>query len=107
MEVFHGSSTEDDEEAHPECGALERDGLPELLGLFLFRYFGLGVFLEGDVHHRQALGDPPVVVAREVTKVHEEFLEGEPPELLTELAGRTKLLGEFTVFVRPDKKTSS
>jgi 16S rRNA (cytidine1402-2'-O)-methyltransferase len=46
----------------------------------------------------------PCLLAREMTKVHEEFLEGRPAELLTELAGRTKLLGEFTVFVRPDKK---
>jgi 16S rRNA (cytidine1402-2'-O)-methyltransferase len=44
------------------------------------------------------------LLAREMTKVHEEFLEGEPKKLLTELAGRTKLLGEFTLFVRPDKK---
>ncbi len=44
------------------------------------------------------------LLAREMTKVHEEFLEGEPKKLLTELGGRTKLLGEFTVFVRPDKK---
>jgi len=43
------------------------------------------------------------LLAREMTKVHEEFLEGEPGELLTELAGRAKILGEFTVFVRPDK----
>jgi 16S rRNA (cytidine1402-2'-O)-methyltransferase len=44
------------------------------------------------------------LLGREMTKVHEEFLEGRPAELLTELVGRTKLLGEFTVFVRPDKK---
>lgn len=44
------------------------------------------------------------LLAREMTKVHEEFLEGNPGELLTQLAGRTKILGEFTVFVRPDKK---
>ena len=46
----------------------------------------------------------PCLLAREMTKVHEEFLEGDAAKLLTELAGRTKLLGEFTVFVRPDKK---
>jgi 16S rRNA (cytidine1402-2'-O)-methyltransferase len=44
------------------------------------------------------------MLGREMTKVHEEFLEGDPSVLLTELAGRPKLLGEFTVFVRPDKK---
>jgi 16S rRNA (cytidine1402-2'-O)-methyltransferase len=46
----------------------------------------------------------PCLLGREMTKLHEEFLEGNAGDLLTELGGRTKLLGEFTVFVRPDKK---
>ncbi len=40
-----------------------------------------------------------VLLGRELTKVHEELLEGFPAALLTELAGRPKILGEFTVFV--------
>jgi 16S rRNA (cytidine1402-2'-O)-methyltransferase len=44
------------------------------------------------------------LLAREMTKVHEEFLEGKPADLLTQLAGRAKLMGEFSILVRPDKK---
>ena len=44
------------------------------------------------------------LLGREMTKLHEEFLEAGAGELLTELSGRPKLLGEFTLFVRPDKK---
>jgi 16S rRNA (cytidine1402-2'-O)-methyltransferase len=44
------------------------------------------------------------LLAREMTKLHEEFLEGFPGELLTELAAREQIIGEFSVFVRPHKK---
>jgi 16S rRNA (cytidine1402-2'-O)-methyltransferase len=39
------------------------------------------------------------LIGREMTKVHEEFLEGNPKKLLTELEGRTKIKGEFSLFV--------
>ena len=44
-----------------------------------------------------------LLIGREMTKAHEEFLEGFPDRLLTELEQRTKIVGEFSVFVRPDK----
>ncbi len=44
------------------------------------------------------------LLAREMTKLHEEFLEGFPGELLTELAGREQIIGEISVFIRPHKK---
>jgi 16S rRNA (cytidine1402-2'-O)-methyltransferase len=44
------------------------------------------------------------LIGREMTKVHEEFLEGFPATLLTQLEGRAKIKGEFSVFVMPDKK---
>jgi 16S rRNA (cytidine1402-2'-O)-methyltransferase len=44
------------------------------------------------------LGDRKVVVARELTKVHEEFLRGQAAELASSLAGRT-LKGEATVLI--------
>jgi len=44
------------------------------------------------------------LLGREMTKVHEEFLEGNAGALLTELGGRTTLLGEFTLLVQPEKK---
>jgi 16S rRNA (cytidine1402-2'-O)-methyltransferase len=39
------------------------------------------------------------LIGREMTKVHEEFLKGNPKRLLTELEGRTKIRGEFSLFV--------
>lgn len=47
---------------------------------------------------RDLLGDRPVVVAREVTKVHEEFLRGSVSEVLERLR-RKPVRGEFTVLV--------
>jgi 16S rRNA (cytidine1402-2'-O)-methyltransferase len=49
---------------------------------------------------REILGDPPVVVAREVTKVYEEFLRGSASELLRRLK-KKPVKGEITVLVAP------
>ena len=49
-----------------------------------------------DVH--KILGDRPVVLAREVTKVHEEFLRGSASELLDALK-KKPAKGEITVLV--------
>jgi 16S rRNA (cytidine1402-2'-O)-methyltransferase len=46
------------------------------------------------------LGDPPVVVAREVTKIHEEFLRGSASEVLARLR-KARVRGEITVLVGP------
>ena len=43
----------------------------------------------------EVLGDREVCVARELTKIHEEFLFGK----LSEVAGKVKALGEFVVVV--------
>jgi 16S rRNA (cytidine1402-2'-O)-methyltransferase len=48
----------------------------------------------------QILGDPPVVVAREVTKLHEEFLRGSAAEVLAQMKKRP-VRGEITVLVGP------
>jgi len=45
------------------------------------------------------LGARQVVLARELTKVHEEFLHGTPAELLQALALRPSLKGEITLMV--------
>lgn len=45
------------------------------------------------------LGSRPVVVARELTKIHEEFLSGAPADLLELLRQRPGIRGEFTVIV--------
>ena len=45
------------------------------------------------------MGPRPVVVAREVTKLHEEFLRGTAAELHAELASRPSVKGEFTLLI--------
>lgn len=47
----------------------------------------------------QVLGDPPVCAAREVTKLHEEFLRGSAGEVRASLEGRQQILGEFTLII--------
>ncbi len=45
-----------------------------------------------------------VVVGRELTKLHEEILEGVAGDLRDDFAARSKVLGEFAVFVAGEKK---
>ena len=47
---------------------------------------------------RDILGDREMVLAREVTKVHEEFLRGTVSGLLDRLKGKT-IRGEITLLV--------
>ena len=47
----------------------------------------------------QALGNRPVVVAREITKLHEEFLRGTAAEIRTVLAARESVKGEITLLI--------
>ena len=47
----------------------------------------------------EVLADRPVVLARELTKLHEEFLSGTPLEIRDTLRSRTGIKGEFTVMI--------
>ena len=47
----------------------------------------------------QVLGPRPVVAARELTKVHEEFLRGTAVEVHAQLSARGSIKGEFTLLV--------
>ena len=47
----------------------------------------------------KALGPRPVVVARELTKIHEEFLRGTAAQIRAQLAERDAVKGEMTVLV--------
>jgi len=47
----------------------------------------------------QALGDRPVVVARELTKIHEEFLRGTAAEVRAALVARDSVKGEITLLI--------
>ena len=53
----------------------------------------------------EALGDRPVVAAREMTKLHEEFLRGTAASIRADLAGRPAVKGEFTLVIgkRPNE----
>ena len=46
-------------------------------------------------------GDTPVVVARELTKMHEEFLRGTAKEIYATLAARAQVRGEIVVLFAP------
>jgi 16S rRNA (cytidine1402-2'-O)-methyltransferase len=45
------------------------------------------------------LGSRPVVVARELTKIHEEFLRGTASEIRLQLAARPSVKGEITLLI--------
>ncbi len=45
-----------------------------------------------------------VLVGRELTKMHEEIVEGKAVDIYSEFANRPKILGEFAVFVAGVKK---
>jgi len=47
----------------------------------------------------EVLGPRPVVAARELTKVHEEYLRGTAAEVRDQLAARGSIKGEFTLLV--------
>lgn len=47
----------------------------------------------------QVLGPRPVVVARELTKVHEEFLRGTAAEVRVQLGARDAIKGEITLLI--------
>lgn len=47
----------------------------------------------------EVLGDPPVVAARELTKLHEEFLRGTASAVRAALEARDSVKGEFTVLI--------
>ena len=48
------------------------------------------------------MGDRPAVLARELTKLHEEFLRGTLAEIQSNLANRSAVKGECTLLVRGD-----
>jgi 16S rRNA (cytidine1402-2'-O)-methyltransferase len=55
--------------------------------------------LEALTDIQAVLGERDVVVAREITKVHEEFAHGTVSEILASFAGRESVKGEITILV--------
>jgi 16S rRNA (cytidine1402-2'-O)-methyltransferase len=52
----------------------------------------------------EVLGPRPVVVARELTKLHEEFLRGTAAEIHKQLAARPAVKGEITLLIGKGEK---
>ena len=50
-------------------------------------------------------GELRIVVARELTKIHEEFLRGTVAEVRRELAGRDRIRGEIALLVKAQPRT--
>jgi len=50
------------------------------------------------------LGDRPAVLAREMTKLHEEFLRGTLSTILAEIESRENVRGEMTLVVGPSEE---
>ncbi len=48
--------------------------------------------------------DQELIIGREMTKIHEEFLRGTALEVLTELERRERIKGEFTILLIGEKK---
>lgn len=72
------------------------------------------VFFESPFRLKQTLeaaqevfGDVPAAVARELTKIHEEFLRGPLSGVLSALSGRPQIKGEVTVVLAPQLKVAS
>ncbi|MFL6350843.1 MAG: 16S rRNA (cytidine(1402)-2'-O)-methyltransferase [Bryobacteraceae bacterium] len=56
----------------------------------------------------EILGNAPVVLAREITKIHEEFLRGSAESIREQLAKRASIRGEITLILgQPEKDASS
>jgi 16S rRNA (cytidine1402-2'-O)-methyltransferase len=55
----------------------------------------------------EALGERRACCARELTKVHEEWLRGTLPEILAALRGRPQVQGEVTIIVDRGKAASA
>ncbi len=86
----------------PSRKTARRKALDELKGATktLVFYEAPHRLLETLADVRDVLGDVPLVVAREVTKLHEEFLRGSASEILSRLK-KKPVKGEMTVLLAP------
>ncbi len=50
------------------------------------------------------LGEKKIGICRELTKLHEEFIEGSPSEILDYLKENNKLKGEFVILIPKEKE---
>jgi 16S rRNA (cytidine1402-2'-O)-methyltransferase len=55
----------------------------------------------------EILGSGPIVLAREITKIHEEFLRGSAAEIREQLALRASVKGEITLIIGLREKSAN
>ena len=55
----------------------------------------------------EIFGNAPVVLGRELTKIHEEFLRGSAESIREQLAKRTSVKGEITLVIRRQERSTS
>lgn len=83
--------------AGPAPATGNTDALPETATLIF--YEAPHRIVEALETVEQVLGPRPVVVARELTKIHEEFVRGTAGEVRAELAAREAIKGEITLLI--------
>lgn len=96
----------------PSKAGMRRAALEDLAAVFAGRT--TLIFYEAPHRILETLGDIEavwgdgcrVVVARELTKLHEEFLRGGAAEIRRELASRERVRGEITLLVEAERVSS-
>lgn len=87
----------------PAKAGARRRALEELAGsrATIVAYESPHRILESLADMSEALGSRRLVLARELTKIHEEFLRGTAGEIRERLAARGSIKGEITVLIAP------
>lgn len=87
----------------PAKAGARRRALEELAGsrATIVTYESPHRILESLADMSEALGSRRLVLARELTKIHEEFLRGTAGEIRENLAARGSIKGEITVLIAP------
>jgi len=91
----------------PSRGSIRKRRLEKLAGLpaTLIFYEAPHRLLSSLEDMAAILGPRRAAIARELTKVHEEFLHGDLPELLELMRARPKIQGEITIVVERGEST--
>jgi 16S rRNA (cytidine1402-2'-O)-methyltransferase len=94
----------------PSKAGARRKALLEILNTpgTVVAYESLHRILDTLAEMAEILGNAPLVLARELTKIHEEFLRGSAESIREQLARRASVKGEITLIIgRRGKSTSS
>ena len=95
--LFSGFPSSKKEGTRKMLSALEHE---DATLIFFLPARKIGDFLSSAL---ETLGDRPLVIARELTKIHEEFLRGSTSEILSAIVKKS-LKGELTVLISGKRK---